>query len=54
MFIYFERERESEHKWGRGRERERERDRQKIPSRLGSVCPEPNVELELTNCELMT
>ena len=50
MFILRERERVSTS--GGGAERERERER--IPSRLGSVCPEPDVELELTNCELMT
>ena len=37
--------RESE--WGRGRERERRGER--IPSRLHTVRPEPDVGLELTN-----
>ena len=37
-------------RWGRGRERGRER----IPSRLPIVSTEPNVELELTNHEIMT
>ena len=36
--------------WGRGKERGRER----IPSRLQTVSPEPNVGLEPMNCEIMT
>ena len=45
------RERERENKQGRGRERERDR----IPSRFCSASTEPNVGLELTNCdEIMT
>ena len=48
MFVYFERERE--HKWGRGRERWRER----IPSELLAVSTETEVELDVTNCEIMT
>ena len=35
---------------GRGREGERER----IPSRLRAVSAEPNVGLDLMNCEIMT
>ena len=35
-------------------EREREREREKIPSRLCAVSAEPDVGLELTNCEIMT
>ena len=34
----------------RGAEKERER----IPSRLRALSTEPNVGLELTNCEIMT
>ena len=48
MFTYlFEREREQ----ARARQRERERE---IPSRHHSVSTEPDVGLELTNCEIMT
>ena len=51
-FIYLfwerERERERENRGGAGREGER------IPSRLHTVSTEPNVGLELTNCEIMT
>ena len=54
--IYFETERERE------REREsmcelgknRERGRERIPSRLHAVRAEPQVVLDLTNCEIMT
>ena len=35
---------------GKGRERRRER----IPSRLHTVSTDPKVELEPTNCEIMT
>ena len=45
MFIYCERESRRE-----GRERGRER----IPSRFCAVSIKPDVELELTNCEIMT
>ena len=38
----------------RQRERERERERESIPSRLHTVSTEPDSELELLNCELMT
>ena len=34
--------------------RERERERERIPSRLLTVSTEPDVGLELTNCEIMT
>ena len=45
-----ERQTETKHEQGRGRERGRER----IPSRLCTVCAEPNVvRLELMNCEIM-
>ena len=45
-FIYFEREDVS----GGGEERGRAR----IPSRLHAVSTEPDVELELMNCEIIT
>ena len=51
MFI-FERERETVYEWGRGRERERGRER--IPSRLRAVHAEPDMALDLPNCEIMT
>ena len=35
-------------------QRERERERQRIPSRLCTVSVEPDVGLELTNCEIVT
>ena len=37
-------------------ERQRETDRQmeRIPSRLQAVSTEPDVRLQLTNCEIMT
>ena len=44
------RDRERENEQGRGRERERER----IPTRLLIISTEPDVGLELTNCEIMT
>ena len=44
-----ERERSHEHEEGSGRERGRER----TPSRLHAVSAEPDVGLELTNCEIM-
>ena len=50
LFILRERERERAHEPGRGRERGRER----IPSRLHTASSEPDVELELTNHEIMT
>ena len=34
--------------------RDRETGRQRIPSRLHTVSTEPNVGLDLTNCEIMT
>ena len=40
--------------WDKGRERERERKKERIPSRLRTVSVEPDVGLELTNCEIMT
>ena len=39
---------------GRETERERERERERIPSRLCTVSTEPDVGLELTDCEIMT
>ena len=42
--------REREQAEGRTRERGRER----IPSRLCTIRVEPDAELELTNCEIMT
>ena len=54
-FISFERERERERDrkkaWGGGGA-ERRRDR--IPSRLHTISPEPDVGLELTHCEITT
>ena len=51
--MYFERERARErahvHVWGRDRER-----RDRIPGRLCTVSVEPDMGLELTNCEIMT
>ena len=35
-------------------QRERERERERIPSRLYTVSGEPDVELEPTNCEIVT
>ena len=46
----FIREREGGHLSGGGAEREGDR----IPSRLCTVSAEPNVGLELRNCEIMT
>ena len=46
MFVYFERE----HEQGRGSEKGRER----IPSRLCAASTEPDIGLELKNCEIMT
>ena len=44
------REREHESRQGRDRERETER----TPSRLRAVSTQPDVGLELMNCEIMT
>ena len=44
-----ERWRDREHKWGKGREREK-----RIPSRLHPISTEPDVELDLTNHEIVT
>ena len=52
MFI-FERERETEHEQRRGREREGDTESE-AGSRLRAVSTEPNVGLELTECEIMT
>ena len=41
-------------KGGRERERERQRDRVRIPSRLCTVSPEPNVGLKPMNWEIVT
>ena len=51
-FIYFDRviERERE----QAGEGQREMEREIIPRRLQAVNSEPNVGLELTNCEIMT
>ena len=38
----------------RGRGRERERGRERIPSRPRPVSAEPDVGLELTNCEIVS
>ena len=48
LLIYFERERKSRG----GAERKGERER--IPRRLYAVSAEPNMGLNLTNCEIMT
>ena len=48
LFIYFERDRE--HKRGRGRGRGRDR----IPSRLHTLCPQPDVGLEPMSREITT
>ena len=53
LFIYFEGERESVCEQGRGGT-ERERGRERIPSRLHTISAEPDVGLDLTNCEIMT
>ena len=37
-----------------GRSREREKERERIPSRLQIVRAEPDMVLELRNCEIMT
>ena len=50
--FYLLKEREREHERRRGAEREREKER--IPRRLCAVRAEPNVGLDLTNCEIMT
>ena len=39
---------------GRWGEEQRDREREKTPSRLCTVSTEPNVGLELKNCEIMT
>ena len=39
---------------GGGAESEREREGERIPSRLCTVSPEPNMGLNLTNREIMT
>ena len=48
------RERENTSRGGAERGKERERERERIPSKLHTVSSEPDVELELTNCEIMT
>ena len=50
FFKFIFREREREHEQRRGREK----GRKEIPRRLHAVSAEPNVGLELTNCEIMT
>ena len=45
---YFEREREREEEEG-----QRGRGRDRIPSRLRTVSTEPDVGLDLTNCEML-
>ena len=52
-FYLFLRQRETEHEWGRGREREGDTESE-AGSRLQAVSPEPDVGLELPNCEIMT
>ena len=54
VFIYFwERERETEHEWGRGRKIEGDTE-SGAGSRVWAVSTEPDVGLELTDCEIMT
>ena len=48
LLVYFERERESTSRGGA------ESKTNRIPSRLQTVSAEPNVGLELKNCEIMT
>ena len=52
MFI-FERDRETEHKQRRGRKQGRDTE-SKAGSRFRAVSTEPDTELELTSCEIMT
>ena len=52
MFI-FERERERERESGERAEREGDTE-SKVGSRLRDVSPEPDVGLELMDCEIMT
>ena len=40
--------------WGEQRERERKREGERIPTRLLAVSTQPDVGLELTNCEITT
>ena len=49
----FERERETEREQGRGREREGDTEPQ-AGSRLWAVSTEPDMGLEITDCEIMT
>ena len=51
LFVYFERERE---RAGKKQERERERGRERTTNRLHAVSTEPDLGLELMNCEIMT
>ena len=51
MFYLFLRQRETEHEWGWGREGDTESE---AGSRPWAVRREPDVGLELTNCEIMT
>ena len=57
MFIYFWKTERTEHRWGRGRERERHthtHTESKSCSKPWAVSTEPDVGLELMNCEIMT
>ena len=48
------RERENVRMWAHEQGRGRERGRERIPSRLCTISEEPDVGLELPNCEIMT
>ena len=50
FYLLKERERENTS----GGEGQREREKERIPRRLCAVRAEPNVGLDLTNCEIMT
>ena len=52
--MYFERETETETERQSISGRRTERGRERIPSRLCTDSAEPNVGLELKNCEIMT
>ena len=54
MFIHFERERERERASERGRGGAETGRETGEPSRLSTVSEEPDVELNPTNCEIMT
>ena len=51
MFILRERERENVNM---SREGQRARERERLPSRLHTICTEPDVGLDPTDCKIMT